>query len=226
MSSPQASAPPTPSPAQGESGHPDHRWLTAYYDGELAPEAQAKVHDHVQRCIACQDNLRRLDHLRQLLSRDAPVPWEMLPSSQETWQQLARRLPHDRVVIPSWVRWLPAIGLLLCYAAIQMVGVGIFLAAVGAALGLIHEPSLDQAPFALPSPGEVLSWMTLRGISEPLAWAANLVEHPLEWDPLVEFALTLFVLLSATALIAIAYLSVLALLHRRRGRQTRRIEVP
>lgn len=105
------------------SHHRIQRWLSAYLDEEMAPEAMAEVRDHLEQCSACQAELDGLREIRRLLGRlEAPE----LPQGFDA-ALLAR---VDRPVGPQWTRWprwawWPRPGVALAAAALAVVLVAV-----------------------------------------------------------------------------------------------------
>ena len=72
--------------------------LSAYLDGELAPEVRLQVAEHIQTCAACRAELSLLERLEEALGAlKAPVPIDLTdlvlarlkPPRRPWWQNLA-----------------------------------------------------------------------------------------------------------------------------------------
>ncbi len=74
--------------------------LQAYLDGELAPAQARRVHDHLQACQACRDELAALERTWAALAAGA-APLLKRPLWPEVSARLATRRPRARFV---WMR--------------------------------------------------------------------------------------------------------------------------
>ena len=101
-------------------GHrPDPEKLSAYADGQLAPEAQERLRAHLTGCAACATRLGELTNLRSALAAmpEADVPRSFRLRTADV-EQMVRRSPP-----PSpWVRAMPAL------SAVALVIFGVALA--------------------------------------------------------------------------------------------------
>ncbi|HEV8339639.1 MAG TPA: zf-HC2 domain-containing protein [bacterium] len=70
--------------------------LSAYLDRELPPDQEAVVRRHVEGCVACQEELARLAHLKRLLSA---LPQRAAP---DLWPPIRRALAEGQVRRPAW----------------------------------------------------------------------------------------------------------------------------
>ncbi|NOZ27124.1 MAG: hypothetical protein GXP39_03595 [Chloroflexi bacterium] len=191
------------------------QWLIAYHDGELTPAKRDLLQSHLSACPRCRHALSELNRLREVL-RSAPVPWASLRSSREVWRQMREQLPHRRETthsLPHWLRWLPSAGLLLCNVTAQVVGTIVLLISLLAALGLIDPRWMPYRTSSVQA-DQVLSWLALRGLSEPLGWGANLIALPPEWGAVTEFVLSALILSLLIGILSLGYLLSLWLLWR------------
>ena len=98
-------------------------WLTAYHDGELTPNRQRQVEQHLQDCPTCRAELEAIEGLSSLLKAD---PASHLTPPQRFAAQVALRLPrssppHPRRnadQLPRWVLSAP-LGLIVAWAFFQ-----------------------------------------------------------------------------------------------------------
>ncbi len=107
------------------------RWLSAYHDGELPPQASADFERHLGQCSRCAAELARLRELTRLFG-SAPAP--ELP--QPALGRLHRSV--DRWAFPGVVRMAEA---LAAVAAVVLIGCMVSLARQGTA-----PRSADTAP--------------------------------------------------------------------------------
>lgn len=98
-------------------------WLAAYHDGELTPNRQRQVEEHLQDCPTCRAELDAIQGLSSLLKAD-PAPQQTPP--QRFAAQVQLRLPrtsppHPRRSadpLPRWVLGAPLI-LIVVWAFLQ-----------------------------------------------------------------------------------------------------------
>ncbi len=98
-------------------------WLTAYHDGELTPNRQRQVEEHLQDCPTCRAELEAIEGLSSLLQEN-PAP--LLTPPQRFAAQVALRLPrssppHPRRnadQLPRWVLSAP-LALIVVWAFFQ-----------------------------------------------------------------------------------------------------------
>lgn len=97
------------------NGHADGPELSAYLDGELAPEPRARVALHLSSCPDCRAELDSLSHLKLALSS---APRRRMPAD------LALSL-EGRLAARPWLRlaspaWAPAGALALAGLAVSL----------------------------------------------------------------------------------------------------------
>src|SRR5262245_24913687 len=83
-------------------GCPDRTELAEFIVGRLSARAFARVADHVERCLLCEEKLQELDHVEEPLvtelhalsdaggSIDSTVPAELIASVQSTGMHLGK----------------------------------------------------------------------------------------------------------------------------------------
>jgi anti-sigma factor RsiW len=97
-------------------------WLAAYHDGELTPNRQRQVNEHLQDCQTCRAELDAIDGLSSLLKAD-PAPQQTPP--QRFAAQVQLRLPRITPLprrsadqLPRWVLGAPLV-LIVVWAFLQ-----------------------------------------------------------------------------------------------------------
>ena len=98
-------------------------WLAAYHDGELNPNRQRQVEEHLQGCSTCRMELESLNGLSSLLQAD-PLPQQTPP--QRFAAQVQLRLPRtsppllrrNADQLPRWV-WGAPVVLIVVWAFLQ-----------------------------------------------------------------------------------------------------------
>jgi anti-sigma factor RsiW len=99
------------------------KWLAAYHDGELTPNRQRRVEEHLQDCSTCRAELEAIEGLSSLLKAD-PAP--QLTPPQRFAAQVQLRLPRTSPQIPNrsmdqlprWLWGAPA-ALIIVWAFLQ-----------------------------------------------------------------------------------------------------------
>lgn len=79
--------------------------LSPYFDGELKPGLASKVTGHLNICLGCAEEFRRLGRLRSLLAEDTGVP-----SSPFFWEGVKARIA-EREEAPTRARLVYALAL-------------------------------------------------------------------------------------------------------------------
>lgn len=98
-------------------------WLPAYHDGELTPNRQRQVQQHLEDCPACRAELEAIQGLSSLLKVD-PEPQQT--PSQRFAAQVQLRLPRtsprpprrNADPLPRWVLGAP-LALIVVWAFLQ-----------------------------------------------------------------------------------------------------------
>ena len=98
-------------------------WLAAYHDGELTPNRQRQVEEHLQSCPACRAELDAIDGLSSLLKADSAPH---LTPPQRFAAQVALQLPRSSPPqarrnadpLPRWALSAPLI-LIVAWAFFQ-----------------------------------------------------------------------------------------------------------
>jgi hypothetical protein len=78
-------------------GHPSPEHISAYHDGQLAPDEADLLQQHLAFCPQCTQILLGLERFREDLAAEAAVADEDLPDPQqdEAWQLLRERIARD-----------------------------------------------------------------------------------------------------------------------------------
>lgn len=97
-------------------------WLAAYHDGELTPNRQRQVEEHLQDCPTCRAELDAIEGLSSLLKAE-PVPQGLPP--QRFAAQVQLRLPRTSPLhlrnadqLPRWLLGAPLV-LIIIWAFLQ-----------------------------------------------------------------------------------------------------------
>ncbi len=199
------------------------QWLTAFHDGELAAPHRKRVQEHVSVCPHCQRALAELHRLREML-QTVTVPWATMQSPGEAWQQVANRLERRRPASTAsahWFQWFPPTGLLILNVVTQIAGTVSLVIMVLSALGLIDLRDVWEQlnrGYAFQA-NQVLGWLLLRTVAEPLGWGASLISPSPEWQPAADYVLSTVFFGFLGLVISIGYVLSLWLLWRNSQRQ-------
>ncbi len=191
-------------------------WVGAYLDGELSESRRLKVSAHLEKCLACREELEGLRRLSKML-QSAPTP-EFVPADTFA-ARLGLQLPRREVAEQPARRatllwWLAPVVLLAAWIFIQIVF------GLSGALGLLDAANLfpvASLPAAAEAPHSL--WYTglvnlLGGLFDGLPQTALAL-----LDQVSVFAAGALGRLFWQALIALLYLAWLAVWWRKRGPQ-------
>jgi len=120
-------------------------WLSMALDGQLAPECQAELDQHLKTCSACQSEVNAMREISAMLSK-SPLVGPSYGFSQRVERRLAERLAQRR----QFFR-----GMALLTSSLSLAGVGAALILV-VGLGLAawlwfgSQPAWQQAGLSVP----------------------------------------------------------------------------
>jgi len=195
---------------------PWSQWLIAYHDGELSSHQRERFLAHLSACPYCQHMLSSLERLSIVL-QVAPVPWAAIRSAEEAWHQVKEQLGH-KAPVPQpaldWLRWLPSTSFLFFNVMVQGAGLVVLLVTGLSVLGLIDVQTLFgwTGQTRLLGAHQVLSWITLRSLAEPLGWGASLIALPSEWSMVAESLLSMVIFGLLALILGLGYILSLWLL--------------
>jgi anti-sigma factor RsiW len=129
--------------------HPPFEQLSAFADGDLAPEASAAVERHLAACVSCRAELVRL---RAVLDRAAALPPAIEPPA-DAWNALRYRLRKQGASAPPGVRWARQWGLRAAAALVLVAGSSSLtvLALRGRTGAQVGGPRHAPAPLVVPA---------------------------------------------------------------------------